>query len=94
MSTWEERMAQRSAAKGRTLRQQWERESQQEVDEHAGHHTHLTGTMVQCSCGEDFGVTCVAFPPEWFEMTPEQVEAEINKIRCSACGKPGMVDLP
>src|ERR1039458_2036837 len=62
-------MSQRSAARERK-RQEAEREAEQ--DEHAGHHTHLIGTTVECSCGADFGVTCVAYPEEWWTMTPTQ----------------------
>lgn len=29
------------------------------IDEHAGHHRHLEGTGVICSCGELVGVDCV-----------------------------------
>ena len=88
MSTWEDRMSQRSAARERR-RQEAEREA--EVDEHAGHHTHLIGTTVECSCGADFGVTCVAYPPEWWSATPEQRQAMDDALSCRICGKQGMV---
>jgi hypothetical protein len=82
MSTWEDRMAQRSAAKDRAR--------QPADDEHAGHHLHLIGTTVQCSCGQDFGVTCVAFPEELWKMTLEQVHEWFGSLSCSACGEKGV----
>ena len=88
MSTWEDRMSQRSAARERK-RQEAEREAEQ--DEHAGHHTHLIGTTVECSCGADFGVTCVAYPEEWWTMTPTQQTAWEESLTCRICGKRGMV---
>jgi hypothetical protein len=91
MSTWEERMAVQAEAKGWTWRQEREREDRvienEFKDEHAGHHSHLNGTMVECSCGCQFGVTCVVFPE--FD-TDEESRAYYDALACSKCGKKGV----
>ena len=90
VSTWEERMAARAEANGWTLRQEWERErlaADAMPDEHAGHHDHLNGTMVECSCGEEFGVTCIAFPDFG---TNEEARAFFDSLACRECGKKGV----
>lgn len=51
-----------------------------EPDPHAGHHQHLEGTGVICSCGEFIGVTCVIIPDDFDETA----------ISCSICGQVGV----
>lgn len=68
---WEQRMAQR--ARERTAKQP------PEPDPHAGHHLHLAGTSVYCSCGEFLGTITVVFD----ESAPPP--------RCRICGKHGVV---
>ena len=88
MSTWEERMA-ASAAERREAAEAEQRRLDEENDPHRDHHTHLNGTMVQCSCGENFGITCVALPPEIAEMSPEEAQAWWHEnVRCEICGQP------
>lgn len=41
-----------------------QRRIEDENDPHRDHSAHLEGTAVVCSCGEFFGVTCVAFEPD------------------------------
>ena len=93
MSTWEDRMAAQSAAKGRAYEQERERERQAihgEYDRiHGSHHTHLDGTSVYCSCGEFHGVTCVAFP----DPDDEQAMADYAAQSCRICGQRGVVAL-
>lgn len=93
MSTWEERMAARAA-----VRREASKAEQQCIDDendpHRDHHTHLNGAMVQCSCGENFGVTCVAFPPELDGMSPEEAQAWWHEnVRCDICGQPDVSSL-
>jgi hypothetical protein len=78
MGTWEERMSGR--ARERMAR---EARAERENDPHAGHHSHLRGTMVECSCGEFGGVTCVAFGEDY----------DPAKLSCRICGEPGVVTL-
>lgn len=52
-------------------------------DPHSTHHTHLRGVGVECSCGDWWGVTCVAIDPD--ENPDEQV--------CDLCGARGVVRL-
>lgn len=56
-------------------------------DGHEGHHTHLRGSAVSCSCGADFGVTCVVLPD--FSSRAE-AEAWWSSLACSVCGEPGV----
>jgi len=77
---WEARTARRAAA--RAVGQK-----AADPDPHDGHHSHLQGTSVWCSCGEWGGVTCVAFDEE--TITAEWWEAQV----CSMCGKHGVVKL-
>lgn len=97
MSTWEERMAIQSRAKGRHYLQEQERQRQAAYSEynriHGGHHRHLQGTAVYCSCGQFEGITCVAFPPEWAAMAGEEIQAAIDAQACSICGERGVLDL-
>ena len=60
-----------------------ERARQEADDPHGGHHGHLIGTCVHCSCGEFQGVTCVVFPGG----TPGELEALYGALRCKACGQ-------
>jgi hypothetical protein len=82
--SWEERMAERAA--GRLAA---ERELKEAEDPHRDHHFHLQGTAVYCSCGEWRGVTCVAFPDEFFD----DPEAYIASLSCDRCGEVGVVRL-
>jgi hypothetical protein len=50
-------------------------------DPHRDHHAHLDGTSVRCSCGEDFGVTCVAFTDDY----------DPDTLSCTKCGERGVV---
>ena len=97
MSTWEERMALQSEAKGRSYLKERKRQQQAAGGEydriHGGLHVHLQGTSVYCSCGQFNGVTCVAFPSEWATMTDEEVQADIDALSCDICGKRGAVNL-
>lgn len=43
---------------------------------HDGHHEHLIGAAVVCSCGKFRGITCVAF-----------VEQDTPPWYCQKCGK-------
>ena len=53
-------------------------------DPHQGHHSHLSGTSVYCSCGEFRGTTCVAIPKDW--------DAEKQaRLRCTRCDEHGVV---
>jgi len=54
-----------------------------EGDLHRGHHWHLEGTGVWCSCGEFCGITTVAFDKDY----------DPAKLRCSECGQVGVVRL-
>ena len=59
----------------------------EEPDEHDGHHQHLRGTMVECSCGEELGITCVALPP----LETEEEKREFwDSLACRECGKKGV----
>jgi len=62
----------------------------EENDPHRGHHGHLRGTAVECSCGEFQGITCVAFP----DLSTEEKWAawEASQV-CRVCGQRGVVDL-
>jgi hypothetical protein len=64
-------------------------EREREKNLHAGHHEHLEGTSVACSCGEFFGVTTVAFPKEAWD----DPEAYRRSLSCRICGKEGVVAL-
>jgi hypothetical protein len=106
VSTWEERMAARSRAKGRTWQQQeqqrWEAASQAEDAEfarrHGGHHSHVRGNVVLCSCGEVFG--CFSFAPDprlWSDDPAECAQARREEddfqawIICRTCGERGVI---
>ena len=54
---------------------------------HAGHHSHLNGSMHECSCGDEFGVTCVAFRAL---ESDEEARAYWDALACRACGKKGV----
>jgi hypothetical protein len=78
---WEARMAAQAAAREAA------RPPEPDPDpypEHAGHHTHLIGVGVECSCGFFFGVTTVAFDDDY----------DPDKLFCSECGKQGAVKFP
>lgn len=53
-------------------------------DPHAGHHGHLAGTAVYCSCGQLLGVTCVAFDGDYVP----------DRERCHVCGQAGVLASP
>jgi len=83
-------MAAQAEARGWTLRQEWNREARaagEMPDEHEGHHRHLNGSMVECSCGEESGVICVAFP---VFGTDEESDAFWDSLACRECGKKGV----
>ena len=82
---WEERMAARAAVR-RERAEAAERAREEANDPHAGHHGHLIGTAVYCSCGEFEGITCVAFPG----ATREEWKALGAVSRCEACGQRGV----
>jgi hypothetical protein len=87
--SWEERMAAR--AKERRVKAETEaRRTEDANDPHGGHHEHLDGTAVYCSCGEFLGVTCVAVP---FFETEEEAKAYYNGLGCPLCGTTGLVLL-
>ena len=73
MTSWEDRMAQNQARRPVI-------EAAGEDHTHDGHHTHLRGSCVECSCGEFFGVTCVVIDPAFDYAT----------LRCGVCGEPGV----
>ncbi|MER7331697.1 MULTISPECIES: hypothetical protein [unclassified Micromonospora] len=77
-NAWVEGMAQRARQRAAT-----EQADQTARDPHSSHHTHLRGTAVECSCGELFGVTCVA-------VTPDNNPDERS---CDLCGVQGVVRL-
>jgi hypothetical protein len=52
-----------------------------ESDPHAGHHLHLSGPSIICSCGEFQGLICVALTEDY----------NPDALRCSICGAPGVV---
>jgi hypothetical protein len=90
LSSWEDRMAAAAAAR-REAAEAEQRRAEEENDPHRGHHAHIEGTCVVCSCGENFGVTCVALPPELAELSPEEAQRWwTENVRCSVCGKPGV----
>lgn len=79
MDTWEERMAAKAELRAAAAKAA----KPDPRAGHEGHHTHLSGTCVYCSCGEFQGVTCVAFipgddPREW---------------SCDVCGARGVARL-
>jgi hypothetical protein len=53
-------------------------------DPHAGHHHHLIGTSVECSCGVFLGIISVVFGDDY----------DPDKLSCSICGRRGVVALP
>ena len=79
--TWEQRMAARAALRNKA---EVEQERRAEVAPHEGHHLHLIGTGVHCSCGEFVGITTVAF----------EVDDEGNVLyeppTCTNCGADGL----
>ena len=79
MSSWEQRMSQRAESR---RAQEAAREAAEHplVKGHEGHHFHLAGTAVYCSCGEYRGVTSVAFEEGYDE----------SKLSCEVCGAPGV----
>lgn len=54
------------------------------AEDHEEHHYHLNGTMVECSCDFQMGITTVAFGPDY----------NPNKLSCDVCGKVGVVRIP
>lgn len=66
-------MAQRAQERARTS-------LRSEPDPHSGHHVHLSGMGVYCSCGEYLGITTIAL-----EERPNPYP------RCSICGERGVV---
>lgn len=58
------------------------------ADGHAGHHSHLQGAWVVCSCGEVRGITSVALPPEAADPAWEP-----PPVSCARCGAVGVVLL-
>lgn len=80
MSTWEERMAEKTEARN-IIAEAEQIALEDATDPHKGHHHHLRGTAVECSCGEFFGVTCVVLPPEGFDY---------SSVHCEECGEPGV----
>lgn len=83
--TWEERMAARAARRAAEREFRGPDVDDDGVDRapaaHQGHHFHLRGTGVKCTCGADFGVTCVAFSDDWHP----------DDDVCSVCGERGVV---
>lgn len=80
MSSWEERMSEK--AKARNVIAEAEKIAFDDAnDPHKGHHNHLRGNGVECSCGSFFGVTTVIPPPEDFDY---------STIKCEDCGKVGV----
>jgi hypothetical protein len=77
-------MAARATAR-REAREAAESEYERRCDPHAGHHGHLIGAGVYCSCGEPHGVTCVVFPGG----TDEELRALYGVLRCRMCGQRG-----
>ena len=82
MSSWEERMADQAQAR-EDARLKDER-GRPEDDPHYGHHSHLRGTMVSCSCGEPYGITSVVISEDY----------DPDKIVCHICGAQGYAGLP
>ena len=97
MSSWEERMALRTAE--RTARRKAaEAEAETGLPGHEGHHAHVQGNGLICSCGE-IGLGCFSFVPDgrWWSDDPaeraavEREEADWQAwISCWICGEPGV----
>lgn len=104
MTSWEERMADRAREREAAREAAIPRDENGERldDPHRGHHSHLDGTAVYCSCGEFRGVTTVAFPdwmwnkgPEWtwFIQSPYRRLRFWWSVRCRVCGKHGVASM-
>lgn len=79
---WEARMAAR--AHRRAERREAARQAEEAAnDPHHGHHIHLDGTSVECSCGMDRGVVCAVI----------DVDIDPDTLSCDLCGKRGLVRL-
>lgn len=92
MSTWEERMSARAAAK-REAAEAERRQLEEENDPHRDHHVHLAGTAVVCSCGEFRGLACVAFPPELADATEAEARNYWESLTCGTCGARGVTEV-
>ena len=65
---------------------------------HYGHHTHVPGNGIVCSCGQMFGIFSVVPDPRFWSENPqeraaaqEDAEAYEASISCSICGERGVV---
>lgn len=90
MSTWEERKSIRAKAAiekereaemdakvaAREVPEAWE------FHEFVGHHSHLRGSNVECSCGA------------WLGMASTVTGLDPEQLSCETCGEVGVVRLP
>lgn len=79
-------MAARSAER-RTAAEAEDYLRDQADDPHAGHHEHLDGSAVYCSCGKFFGVTSVVVP----DLSTPEAQRDWDSRACGACGQQGVV---
>lgn len=95
-STWEDRMAARAAE--RAARRKVEEPPEAPAPGHEGHHGHIQGNGVMCSCGACFG--CFSFAPDpryWSDDLAEREQAAREDadfeawISCRICGQRGVV---
>jgi len=84
--TWEQQMADRAAKRA------IERAAADPARSHYGHHQHLDGDEVYCSCGEDRGVITYVIPQEWLDH-PELEDEWRASISCDVCGKKGVIRI-
>jgi hypothetical protein len=89
ISSWEGRMAAQAAGR-RTAAEAEDYLREKADDPHAGHHTHLDGGSVYCSCGQYLGMTTFAAE----DLDDPRARAARESRACTICGKPGVVGLP
>jgi hypothetical protein len=99
---WESRMAQRAAQ--RSMAEPIEPVQACQIgdpdmpDGHRGHHKHVIGNGIVCSCGETFGIfSFVPDPRTWSDDSAERAALEREtrewreSISCSICGERGLM---
>jgi hypothetical protein len=97
MSSWEDRMAARTAAR-EAARHPAPRPEADWPAGHEGHHEHVQGNGIICSCGECLGVFTVALDPRFWSGDPAERAAAAREhtdfqawISCRHCGRRGVV---
>lgn len=77
-------------AKAYALKRALEDAARYAITPHRDHHTHLSGNIINCSCGEYLGIISIVLPRK---SGRTQLQKDLAKMRCETCGDIGVMLL-